>query len=388
MTARRVRAITQRIVSQFRRDRRTLALLFVVPIVMFSLVGWILGEQGGAVPRVAIVVGDAMAARAIDAAFVAAGEAGDVVYVGQAPDEAAGRQMLIDDRADVLLVIPAGTSAAILAGESPTITIVTPGLNPVGDATNVLAVQKVVAGAMSGTPGGLVRAPTVERETVYGSPDATQVDAFGPAFVGFFAYFFVFLLTGISFLRERTGGTLERLLSTPVTRPEIVTGYSLGFGIFAALQVAVILAFVLADVQVPAIGPIPAFGIGLGLANAGSPILLFLVVLLLAIGAVNLGIFLSTFARTEFQVIQFIPVVIVPQVLLCGLLWPIEQLPELLQPLARLMPLTYGLEALRAVMIRGAGLDDTTVQVDLLVLAGIAVVVMFLATRTIRREVA
>jgi ABC-2 type transport system permease protein len=388
MTARRVRAITQRIVAQFRRDHRTLALLFVVPIVMFSLVGWILGEQGAAVPRVTISVGDAMAAPAIDKAFVAAGEAGDIVYVGQAPDEAAGRQMLIDDKADVLLVIPAGTSAAIVAGESPTITIVTPGLNPVGDATNVLAVQKVVAGAMSATPGGLVRAPTVERETVYGSPDATQIDSFGPAFVGFFVYFFVFLLTGISFLRERTGGTLERLLSTPVTRPEIVTGYSLGFGIFAALQVAVILAFVLADIQVPAIGPIPAFGIGLGLANAGNPVLLFLVVLLLAIGAVNLGIFLSTFARTEFQVIQFIPIVIVPQVLLCGLLWPIDQLPELLQPLARLMPLTYGLEALRAVMIRGAGLDDFTVQVDLLVLGGIAVVVMLLATRTIRREVA
>jgi ABC-2 type transport system permease protein len=228
----------------------------------------------------------------------------------------------------------------------------------------------------------------VERVSVYGSPGATQLDTFGPVFVGFFAYFFVFLLTGVSFLRERTGGTLERLLATPVTRPEMVTGYSLGFGIFAAIQVAILLAFVLADVSVPVIGPIPAFGIGLGLANAGNPLLVFVIVLLLAIGAVNLGIFLSTFARTELQVIQFIPIVIVPQVLLSGLFWSIDRLPELLQPLARLMPLTYGLEALRGVMIRGAGLDDPTIQLDLLVLLGVAIAVMLLATRTIRREIA
>jgi ABC-2 type transport system permease protein len=296
--------------------------------------------------------------------------------------------MLIDEEADVLLVVPEGAREAILAGQSPTIEVVTPGIDPISDATNAIAVQKTVAQAIAGARGGQVPAPTVERTTIYGSPDATQLDTFGPVFVGFFAYFFVFLLTGVSFLRERTGGTLERLLATPVTRAEIVTGYSLGFGIFAALQVAVLLTFVLADVQVPAIGPIPAFGIGLGLANAGNPLLVFVVVLLLAIGAVNLAIFLSTFARTELQVIQFIPVVIVPQALLAGLIWPIDRLPDLLQPIARLLPLTYGLEALRGVMIRGAGLDDPTLQLDLVVLLGIAVAVMLLATRTIRREVA
>lgn len=388
MTGRRVRAITQRIVAQFRRDRRTMALLFVVPIVVMSLVGWILGEQGTVVPRAAVAVEDAAVATVVTTAFTAAGRAGDIVFVGAVADEATGRQLLIDKKADVLLVIPAGASQAILAGQSPTIRIVTPGIDPIGDATNAIAVQKVVAQAIASARGGQAPTPTVERATVYGSPNATQLDSFGPVFVGFFAYFFVFLLTGISFLRERTGSTLERLLATPVTRPEIVTGYSLGFGIFAALQVAVLLAFVLADVQVPAIGPIPAFGIGLGLANAGNPLLVFLVVLLLAIGAVNLGIFLSTFARTEFQIIQFIPIVIVPQGLLAGMLWPIDRLPDLLQPIARILPVTYGLEALRGVMTRGAGLDDPTIQLDLLVLLGIAAVVMLLAMRTIRREIA
>ena len=131
--------------------------------------------------------------------------------------------------------------------------------------------------------------------------------------VGFFAYFFVFILTGISFLRERIGGTLERLLATPVSRAEIVLGYSLGFGFFATIQVALVLAFVLGRLEIPALGPMPAFAIGLGVHTIGNPLIAYLIVLMLGLGAVSLGIFISTFARTEFQILQFIPIVIVPQ---------------------------------------------------------------------------
>jgi ABC-2 type transport system permease protein len=229
--------------------------------------------------------------------------------------------------------------------------------------------------------------PTLERVTVYGSPDADQLDALGPVFLAFFGYFFVFILTGVSFLRERIGGTLERLLATPVTRGEIVTGYSLGFGLFAGLQVAVLLAFALADIDVPALGPIPAFSIGLGIESAGSPVLVFVVALLLALGAVNLAILLSTFARTELQVLQFIPLVIVPQGLLGGLIWSVDALPDPLEAVSRVLPLRYGIEAMRGVLVRGAGLDDPTLQQDLVILAGIAIAFVLLASRTIRREV-
>jgi len=230
--------------------------------------------------------------------------------------------------------------------------------------------------------------PKVERKTVYLSPDASQVDVLAPIFLGFFGYFFVFLLTGISFLRERIGGTLERLLATPVTRFEIVTGYSLGFGTFATIQVIVLTLFILNSIQVPAIGPIGAFSIGLGVDSAGSPLLAFAVALLLSLGAVNLGIFLSTFARTELQVIQFIPLVIVPQALLSGILWPIERLPDVLQAIAHVLPLTYAVEGLRAVMLKGADLGSTVVQTDLAVLASIALFFVVLASGTIKREVA
>ena len=140
--------------------------------------------------------------------------------------------------------------------------------------------------------------------------------------------------------------------------------------------------------EVPAIGPIPAFTIGLGVSSIGSPALLFLLAVLLALGAVNLGIFLSTFARTELQVIQFIPVVIVPQGLLGGIFWPIDRLPDILQPVAQVLPVTYAVDGLREVMLRGADLSSPSVQLDLAVLAGIALFFVALASRTIKREVA
>jgi ABC-2 type transport system permease protein len=225
-------------------------------------------------------------------------------------------------------------------------------------------------------------------ETIYLSPDANQLDVLAPVFLGIFAYFFVFILTGISFLRERIGGTLERLLATPVTRGEIVLGYSLGFGFFATIQVLVLTLFIFGNLAIPAIGPIPAFTIGLNVQTVGSPGLAFLVALLLAVGAVNLGIFLSTFARTELQILQFIPIVIVPQALLGGVFWPVERLPEVLQAVARVLPVTYAVDALREVMLKGADLTSTLVQTDLAVLVGIAVLFVALAAGTIKREVA
>jgi ABC-2 type transport system permease protein len=230
--------------------------------------------------------------------------------------------------------------------------------------------------------------PTIVRTTLYGVPSDDPMAPFAPAILGFLAYFFVYILTGISFLRERTGGTLERLMATPVARGEVVTGYLLGFGLFATLQVAVLLAWGLGSVEIPALGPLPSFSVGLGLPIAGSPILAFVVVVVAALGAVSLGIFLSTFARTELQVVQFIPIVIVPQFLLCGVLFPISTLPEILQPLVGLMPLTYAVDGMRQVLIAGADLGTAALQVDLAVLTVVAVFFATIASLTIRREIA
>jgi ABC-2 type transport system permease protein len=178
------------------------------------------------------------------------------------------------------------------------------------------------------------------------------------------------------------------LLATPVRRLEIVLGYSLGFTFFATLQVALVLLFLLGSLHIDLPDPLPDINLGLGVPIAGSPILAFVITLLLAVSAVNLGIFLSTFARTEFQIIQFIPLVIVPQALLCGIIWPVESLPGILEPIARVLPMTYGIEGLREVLIKGSGLNDPTVVLDITVLAGIAIFLAVAAALTIRREVA
>jgi len=286
-----------------------------------------------------------------------------------------------DTAASVGIVI--GTDAA--TGSSLTITAITNGLDPSGEASQVSAVGRAVVAAASIASGAAV--PVVRHTTVYGTPTNDPITTFAPAIVGFFAYFFVYILTGVSFLRERTGGTLERLLATPVTRGEVVIGYTLGFGLFATIQVAVLMLWALGSLNVPAFGPLPSFSIGLGVAVNGSPLLAFLVVLLLAVGAVSLGIFLSTFARTELQIIQFIPIVLAPQFLLSGVLFPVSALPSILRPIVAIMPLNYAVDGLRQVFIRGADLGVPALQLDLAVLAIVAAFFAMIAALTIRRDV-
>lgn len=383
MNLRRMVAISRRIASGFRRDHRTLALMFVAPVVILGLLGWVIRDQTPAPTRLSIVnEADSVGERIADALANAAADAG-LEGGPDLGDEAAARAALADGAVDLVLILPASLPDDFGAGR-PTLRVLSPGLNPTDDASRLAALQQVVAAAASGQ----VALPTIEREQIFGSADGDFLDAFAPALVGFFAFFLVFILTGISFLRERVGGTLERLLATPIRRSEIVAGYGLGFGLFATIQVAVIMAFSLGHLDVPAIGPLPAFTVGLGIHNAGSPSLAFLVTLLLALGSVNLGIFISTFARTEFQVLQFIPIVIVPQGLLGGIFWPVSSLPDALEPVARAMPLTYAVEGLREVLIKGSDLGSPTLQLDLGVLAAVAVLLVVVATLTIRREVA
>lgn len=144
----------------------------------------------------------------------------------------------------------------------------------------------------------------LETSFLHGSGELGLYDSIGPVLIGFFIFFFIFLLGGVSFLRERTQGTLERLLSTPIKRWEIVVGYLCGFGLFTILQSILIAAFAIYVLQI---------------YMAGSFVYVLLVTFLLALTALSLGTMLSAFAKTEFQIIQFIPIVIIPQVFFSGI---------------------------------------------------------------------
>jgi ABC-2 type transport system permease protein len=177
----------------------------------------------------------------------------------------------------------------------------------------------------------------------------------------------------VSFLRERAQGTLERLMASPLRRGEVVVGYMLGFGLLALAQGAIVLLFSLFVLHIH---------------NEGNAALVFLVEALMAIAAVNLGIFLSLFARSEFQAVQFIPLVILPQALLSGILFPVSQEPRVLQYASSVLPLTYAVNAMRDITIRGAGLATGSLQLDLAVIGLFAVALVPLAAMTLRREVA
>lgn len=195
------------------------------------------------------------------------------------------------------------------------------------------------------------------------------LDNVAPALLAVFAFFFVFILTGVSFLRERAQGTLERLLTTPVSRADILLGYLLGFLLFATVQTLVILLFTVWILQVE---------------YRGDLWQVMVLLLTVTVVGVNLGIFISTFARNEFQVVQFIPLVLAPQIFLSGLILPVEELPGLFQAASSVLPLTYAVEGLREIMLRGGGLGD--VVRELAVLLAFAVGLLVLASATVRRR--
>jgi ABC-2 type transport system permease protein len=377
VSLRRISAIARRIAHQFRRDRRSLALLVVAPLAVLALLGYVIRDEKPIVSRLGIVNLDGPAGAPIAAALRAGASADGIPIVDVGAAEATGRAAIRDDQADVVIVLEPPAS-----GNVPAVRLITLGESPADDAARIQAFASLV-----GQAAGQGAHPVIQHQTVYASPTAGVLDTFAPALIGFFGFFFVFVLTGISFLRERTGGTLERLLATPVRRSEIVVGYSLGFGFFATIQVGLILLFALGRLTVPQIGPVASFEVGLGIANAGSPLLAFGVIFLTAIGAVNLAIFLSTYARTELQIIEFIPLVIVPQAFLGGIFWSVGSLPDPLQPIAHVLPLTYAIDGLRAVLIRGADLTDGALRLDLAFLAGVAILFVLMAATTIRREI-
>jgi ABC-2 type transport system permease protein len=242
------------------------------------------------------------------------------------------------------------------------------------DATNPNIEQAVFNELQGAVQEVLVRtydlAPpiAVNEDRVYGE-DAEFIDFFAPGVMGLAAMMVTFMLSIISFVHERTTGTLDRLLSTPVTEGEIVTGYALAFGLVGLVQSIVILltAVVLFQIQI-----------------AGSALLVLLIIFLLGIGNQGLGFLLSSNAKNEFQAVQFMPIILFPSILLAGVFWPIEAVPEFLRPISHFIPLTYAVDGSRSVMIRGWGIEHIWVQLTILVV--FAVVMLVLSAYSLKKR--
>ena len=379
MDADRILSLGKRIVMQCLRDRRTFALIIIAPAFVMLLLTYFFTAASGNV-NIGVVLDDHRTGTGhLSADIAAALEDMDnitVLYLNEKNINAS----LNNKSVDGVLYFPANFTRNILAGKQAHVTLITQGDNPAAGAAIAQKYANASGSVLApylqppaGTAPSVITAqkpayPAVETIVLYGE-GYKAIDFFAPYILVVIAFVFIFLFTGVTFLRERSFGTLERLIVSPLTRSEIIIGYILGFSVFATIQSLIILGFALYVLNVKIVGDIWA---------------VIIVQLLLTLAAVNLGIFCSSFAKNELQAIQFIPIVLLPQIFLDGMFWPISTLPNYLQALSYIMPLTYANDAMASIVVRGAGLGD--VWFDILVLIAFALAMVGLSTITLNKQ--
>ena len=331
-----VKAMAKRILRQLKHDRRTLALIFGAPIILLTLIYFILSES--------------------TAAFTVAAINCPLDYIERLEEvDVSVTRMTESEAYDAL---QRGDIIASIIMEDNQMDVMIDGSNSseTAQVLNLLKTARLNVSAGS--------ANNIEVKYIYGYEGLSMFDNFGSVLIGFIVFFFVFLIAGISFLQERTSGTLERLLSTPIKRWEVVVGYVTGFGLIVMVQSVIIATYCVYVLRIMMVG---------------SFALVMLVVLLAAIAALTLGVLMSTLAKNEFQMIQFIPLIVVPQIFFSG----IFNIPDILLVIGRCMPLYYVADALNKIMIKGLGFAD--IAVDVFVLVGFSAVFMTLNTKLLKR---
>jgi len=321
----RVKAVMIRILLQLKHDKRSVLLMIFAPIMVLTLMAFVFNGSTYN-PKIGIVNAPLN--------FVTSLENANAKVIRY--DESSSHEALISSQVDAIINFKNGVPHIKLEGSDP---------------SKSKAVIMLVQSAM--------QKPTVATKTdityLYGYKDMVSFDSFGPILIGFFVFFFVFLVAGISFLGERTSGTLERLLATPIRRWEIVIGYILGFGVFTILQSGLIAWF---SINI------------LNIMMIGSFLLVLLVTILTAMVALSIGTFISAYANNELQMVQFIPIVIVPQIFFSGL-FDLSTMAPWLQTIGRFTPLWYSADALRNIMLCGKGWND--ISFDILILSLICI---------------
>ncbi len=359
--------VTRRIFWSLRHDPRTIGLMCFAPILAMCIFGIAFSgnienvkviivdhDQGVEIPGTNVTV--VISKLIIDNIDVTK------LNVHYMDDEEEAISLVKDGKYNSVIVFPANFSSAIVnaslsVGPQARIIIMSD-QSQVNVATEIV---RTITEAMLQTlkDRGLRTPVTIDiTNPVYGR-HARFIDMFVPGIMGFVVFLLTTILTLISFVGERTRGTLTRLFANGLTEGEIVLGYAIAFSIVGMVQVGILLtvAILLFNIMV-----------------VGNPLIAFLIASLLAVVSVSLGILLSSLAHRESQAIQFFPLIILPVFLLSGVFWPREAMPMWLRPLSFFIPVTYAVDALRSVLIRGWGIMDIWVQV----LALIAFAAIFL----------
>ena len=373
MKLRRIAAFSRRALLQFRHDRRTFAFVLVMPLLMILIFGYTFGgdvkgitiqvvsQDTGLPPGSSLLLPNGL--------FLAQNITKNIdeetllLYTNTNSENA--RQMVREGNAWAAIVFPANFTQNFLIFLMAQKTISPPKIELYLDGSNptiVAAVIKEITQSIQMTLTGLsvslnitaVDLPiTVDQVYAYGGGQTRFIDYFAPGVISFAIMMVTTMITIILFVNERRNGTLQRLLVSPASESEIVVGYALAFAVIGIIQSIVVLvaAILLFDITI-----------------VGNIFLALIVILLLAFGHQGLGILLSAGAKNELQAIQFIPLILFPSILLAGLFWPIESIPSYLQPLSYVIPLRYGIDAERSIMLRGWGIGEIWVDIIILVL--------------------
>ena len=355
----RTLVVAKKTLRSLRHDRRTVAFVVFVPLLMIALFGYTFGGELKDV-KVSIVdldqgvLGNSLG-KVISNDLANSSTLMIMEHYGPGHANASKADAMIgqvkDGKIWAAVVFEEGFSASVLKAifnmthglpvEQASIKVYLDSSNP-NIAQAVLqevqaAMQRVLVNQYH-----LVSPIVLDSEQVYGK-GAEFIDFFAPGVMGLAAMMVTFMLSIVSFVHERSSFTLERVLTSPISEGEFVAGYALAFGLVGLAQSLVILttAVLLFDVRI-----------------VGSPILVLLVIFLLAVGMQGLGFLLSSRAKSEFQAIQFLPLVLFPSILLAGVFWPLEAVPALLRPISSFIPLTYAVDACRSIMIRGWGIEQ------------------------------
>jgi ABC-2 type transport system permease protein len=387
MSSRRILSLARRVILQVLRDRRTLALIVVGPLLILTLGAILFRSTPAAIP-LGVVNEDLGITSPVGGTINLGQQIADELGAGDTFTLVALNRNAVDDfprdgSVQAVIVFPEDFTTQFMQDRQVVLDLRLEGSDPTrSQAISAQVTQAAMRSLASLAGTAMGAAPTAQAGEgtlpvtlhatyLYGGQEFDAMDYVAPVYIAFLGMFFVFLLACVAFLRERSQGTMERLAATPATRTDIVLGYMIGLGLFALIQVAVILFYTVWALKIHYLG-------SLGL--------LFLVIALMAVAGVTMGILASAFARTEFQVIQFIPLVIFPQALLGGLFWPVSDLPAYLQPFAYLMPLYYANRAMRDVMLKGWGLAE--IWPNLAILTGFIAALIVLSALMMKREVA
>ena len=347
----RTLAIAKKVMKELLRDKRTLAMMFVAPVFIM----WLMNLMFSASTAVNIK----LATQDLPTSLVTKMDDVDHVSVKTYNDFDQAKKDLADEKVDAVVSYKNGEYQVDYANTDASKTSMTRQVLRTSIASE--GSNQLMARVKQALPqlNLEVKAPEIKESYQYGDEHTSFFTSMIPVLIGFVVFFFVFLISGMALLKERTSGTLERLLATPVKRSEIVYGYMLSYGLIAILQTAVVVlaAIWLLDVEV-----------------VGNLFHVIIVNVVLALVALAFGILLSTLAKSEFQMMQFIPLVIMPQLFFSGII-PLSSMGDWAQTVGKFLPLTYSGDAISQIILYGRGIGD--------VLPNIGVLLIFLVILTI-----